>query len=201
MAIYRYSPLPKANTAIRLLRLLPATTDDAEIRVELFDYDLQKPKHSYEALSYVWGAPDPARTIKMNDNRFDITPNLNAALVQLRDHSFPRILWIDAICINQQDYEEKGVQIQHMAKIYASAKRVVVYLGEAADGSDEAMEAILAAGIRPRRDHNEDTVEAIYLLLQRDWFQRIWVSFKMRPARMLLILPRYYRKWLLLDTS
>ena len=65
-----------------------------------------------------------------------MTKNLHAALVRLRDPFLKRILWVDAICINQQDEEERTQQVAAMARIYGLAKRVVVWLGEeAGDGA------------------------------------------------------------------
>lgn len=174
--------------SIRLLRFLLATFDEAEIHVELFEYDRHKPKPSYEALSYVWGAPNPARIIYIGDNYLEITPDLHTALLRLRDYSFPRIIWIDAICINQQDNGEKGVQIQSMAWIYASAKRVLVFLGEAADGSDEALDSIRTIGMQPGHNSSEDTIRAVSLLLQREWFQRIWVLQEVAAARHITVI-------------
>jgi hypothetical protein len=75
-----------------------------------------------------------------------VTVNLHEALSHLRDRSIERIIWVDAVCINQNDGEEKGQQIQLMAKIYGQASRVLVWLGEAADNSDQALEEIRLAG-------------------------------------------------------
>jgi hypothetical protein len=130
--------LYKRPDSIRLLRLLPSEIDEAEIRVELLEYSLQGSRrsgHSYEALSYVWGGLKTTQSILIGDEHLDVTPNLYAALLQLRNSIFPRILWIDALCINQKDNEEKALQIQSMAEIYGNAQRTIVWLGEEADGS------------------------------------------------------------------
>ncbi|KAK0709563.1 heterokaryon incompatibility [Lasiosphaeria miniovina] len=71
--------------------------------------------------------------------------NLHAALSQLRDRLLERIIWIDAICINQHDNNEKGQQVQSTTKIYANANRVIVWLGEAAEDSDQALGALRTA--------------------------------------------------------
>ncbi|KAH7384351.1 heterokaryon incompatibility protein-domain-containing protein, partial [Phaeosphaeria sp. MPI-PUGE-AT-0046c] len=188
MSPYQYIPLSDAHSNIRLLRLLPAVHDEADICIELLEYSLQKPRHSYEALSYVWGPMKPARSVSIGDEHLSITPNLSAALLQLRDHTFPRIVWVDAICINQTDRSEKEVQIQSMARIYACAKRVVVYLGEAADNSNEALEAIRAAGMRPSSENSENNARSVDLLLQREWFQRIWVLQEVAAARHIVVI-------------
>ncbi|KAK6613565.1 het domain protein [Botrytis cinerea] len=112
-----------------------------------FSYASLPPEsHLYEALSYVWGSfDDPPHFIYINGNSLSITANLHAALRRLRNHNLERVIWVDALCINQQDDQEKGLQIQLMARIYGQANRVIVYFGEAADDSDMAFESIRAA--------------------------------------------------------
>jgi hypothetical protein len=127
-------------------------------------------------LSYVWGDPEETLPILINNRRFNITLNLHAALLRLRDRDIARIIWVDAVCINQADEQEKQHQIQSIAKIYGKASRVIVWLGETADDSNEALEAIRTAGKKFTNSSNEDVIQqAIPPLLQRSWFRRIWV--------------------------
>ena len=164
--------------SIRLLRLMPSEDDTANIQCELFEYALKesdKATHLYEALSYVWGGLDKRQSIFIDNQYLAITLNLHAALLRLRDRDIPRIIWVDAICINQKNKQEKEHQIQSMAKIYGKASRVIVWLGETANNSDVALEAIRAAG-KPTNTSNKEMIQrAILLLLQRPWFRRIWV--------------------------
>lgn len=149
MAGYRHSPLSDPFNTIRLFRLLPGRNSTA-IHGELVEYDIRastRTTHTYEALSYVWGHSGNSETIHISDCRFEVTPNLHAALLRLRDTCFSRIIWIDAICINQADDDEKSGQIQLMALIYAVAKEVVIWLGEEADDSNEAFEALRNAAL------------------------------------------------------
>lgn len=180
MPQYRHSPLPSGYGSIRLLRLMPHEDETADIQCELFEYSLKnscKGIHLYEALSYVWGDPENRRSLSMHNHRFDVTVNLHAALSHLRNHSMERILWIDALCIDQTNQEEKEHQIQFMAKIYGQAQRVVVWLGEVADDSDLALEAIRVAGSRnfAHSLNSEKIQPAVLKLLERPWFRRIWV--------------------------
>jgi hypothetical protein len=181
MSQYHYSPLSSGHNSIRLLRLMPHDDETADIQCELFDYSLQnscKGTHLYNALSYVWGNPDEKLPIFIHEHSFDVTVNLRVALLRLRNHSIERILWVDAICIDQENPEEKEHQIQSMAKIYGQANRVVVWLGEAEDESDQALEAIRLAPSKKSTNilHNEIVLQAILALLQRPWFRRIWVK-------------------------
>ncbi|KAK3388492.1 heterokaryon incompatibility protein-domain-containing protein [Sordaria brevicollis] len=93
------------------------------------------PVPSFQALSYVWGVPidEPLPTILLNGISMTVTPNLHSALVfllsQQHDDSFKTSFWIDALCINQADNDEKSFQVPLMSKIYTSASRVLVWLG------------------------------------------------------------------------
>ncbi|KAK5655911.1 hypothetical protein OQA88_5450 [Cercophora sp. LCS_1] len=197
-----YSPLLKQGNT-RLLRLLPHRDMDAPIQCHLFEYPLQEPNrgtHLYDALSYVWGSEDDKLPAFIqsddkgdgsagNNGRLLVTANLHAALSHLRDRLLERVMWIDAVCINQKDDDEKGWQVQSMAKIYACATRVIVWLGEAASDSDEALQAIQKAAKEQRKDQIIDklTQQAIFALLERPWFQRVWVVQEVAAARQVLI--------------
>jgi hypothetical protein len=180
MSPYPYSLLPPDSDSIRLLRLLPNEDEAAPLHCELRNYSLQRPSrrtHMYEALSYVWGDPKETLPISVDEDQFHITVNLHAALLRLRDHSFERIIWVDAICIDQSNNEERKQQVQLMAKIYSNAHRVIVWLGEQGVEIEGALEDIqLAAanaiGRKWKRDTNQ---QAMLNLLENPWFQRIWV--------------------------
>lgn len=136
MAVYRYSPLTTGSRSIRLIRLLPGS-DEADIYCKIFHFDLKESRHifNYEALSYVWGDASERKRIYITEgdssrSYLDVTVNLYSALCHLRDHGLERFMWIDAICVNQEDLEERSSQVGLMASIYASATRVVVWLGE-----------------------------------------------------------------------
>jgi hypothetical protein len=182
MSHYQYPPLSPGSDSIRLLRLMPHKDENAPIQCELFEYSLQesvKGTHLYEALSYVWGSPETSESISIDKHNLPVTANVHAALSSLRDRSFERIIWADFICINQEDEkDEKERQIQSMAKIYGQANRVVVYLGVAADASDQALEDIRVAAEDESTNLSisEKSQKVILKLLERPWFQRIWVS-------------------------
>ena len=88
---------------------------------------------SYLALSYVWGDNKVSTRLKCNDGYLHITKNLEAALFNLRSTRKPRWIWVDAICIHQNDLDEKAAQIQNMRRVYAQAMQTIVWLGEAGD--------------------------------------------------------------------
>ncbi|KAI0380264.1 heterokaryon incompatibility protein-domain-containing protein [Hypomontagnella monticulosa] len=186
---YRYSPLTKPYR-IRLLRLLPHPDKTAAIECQLLDYPLRQlteDVHLYEALSYVWGGSDKSHPISIDGDDFLVTVNLHKALLHLRNRSLDRILWIDAICINQDNKNERAQQVRYMAEIYCKAKLVIVWLGEGTVSSDKALQAILAAAQDEEFD-SETSRNYIPLLLQRPWFKRIWVLQEVAAAQNILII-------------
>jgi hypothetical protein len=187
MPQYRYSLLAKEQYTIRLLRLLPNQRGSEDIRCDLFEYTIQEldaETHLYEALSYVWGGEEKTKSVIIDGQELAITQNLHTALLRLRNCKLPRIIWADAICINQADDNEKELQIQFMATIYAKASSVIVWLGEAQNNSDQALDALrIASSARFEAKQYRQTAQAsiwlsepaILQLLERPWFRRIWV--------------------------
>ena len=87
---------------------------------------------AYVALSYVWGDPNDKTSINLDGRPKQVTRNLEGALRQLRDSLQPlHALWVDAICINQDNQEEKSEQVRHMRFIYSRAEYVICWLGPA----------------------------------------------------------------------
>ncbi|OCL07959.1 HET-domain-containing protein [Glonium stellatum] len=135
----------EGERTIRLVELLPSVLGWSGIQCTLRAVPLQGAP-VYEALSYTWGAEEPAHQISCNEKTMIVGPNLFHALGRLRFRTTARLLWIDAICINQKDFKEKNHQIPLMGSIYAQAKRVVIWLGEEADDSSKALALISKLG-------------------------------------------------------
>ncbi|OCK88814.1 uncharacterized protein K441DRAFT_586923, partial [Cenococcum geophilum 1.58] len=193
---YRHSPHLQSYN-IRLLQLLPGKENSKNVQCKLFECALQKSdevSRPYEALSYVWGSTENPQSIiiledQKDDQEFTVTQNLHAALLHLQDHDIPRILWVDAICIDQSNNTEKGSQILLMAEIYAKASRVIVWLGEAQEYRDQALETVRVAAENPMDLSKTQPFQQqrISMLLQRPWFRRIWVLQEVAAARQVLI--------------
>ncbi|KAH7355909.1 heterokaryon incompatibility protein-domain-containing protein, partial [Pyrenochaeta sp. MPI-SDFR-AT-0127] len=193
MSRYTYSPLLPGPDSIRLLRLIPHKDEAAPIQCRLMNYTLQasiRKPCPYEALSYVWGDTNESLSISIDNFHFSVTINLFAALSRLRDRDFERIIWVDAICINQTDDKEKESQIQFMAKIYSQASNVIVWLGEAAENSDRALEDIRVAAAYKLTNSlfHKNSERSILRLLERPWFHRIWVLQEVAAARHVLMI-------------
>ena len=125
---------------IRLIRLFPSKRDES-IKCELSTHDLKVECPSYEALSYCWGNANEKVNITCNDACLQVTTNLAAALKSLRHPEWIRILWIDAICINQNNVEERTQQVSIMRDIYQHARQTVIWLGDAKSDSGSAIDA------------------------------------------------------------
>jgi hypothetical protein len=138
---FRYSPLDSSKGEIRLITLLPSTEPSASIRCEIFPTSLEE-EPAFEALSYVWGDTTPSSQIFVNEDEFNVTMSLETALRHIRDHNAAITLWIDAICINQQDNDERGKQVSLMGRIYSSAIRDLLWLGEDT-GLDDNVASVL----------------------------------------------------------
>lgn len=123
-----YAPLSKQPDSFRYIILHPDEVDSAP-SCDIVHSSVAS--SSYEALSYVWGDTDVMRPILLSGKSFNITTNLHLALSRLRYQDRPRILWVDAICINQSDVAERSKQVGLMAQIYQQCSRVVIWLCEA----------------------------------------------------------------------
>ncbi|KAE9373669.1 HET-domain-containing protein [Stipitochalara longipes BDJ] len=143
-------------------------------------------KTSYEAVSWCWGREPADEILRVHDGdrvfAFPISKNLRMALWALRTNDEVRQLWIDAICINQRDVEERNQQVPRMDRIYGGAQSVCIWLGDATEDSKLAMDFI--------RDRVlelwtfDELIEDINLarhwaalitLMKRPWFSRRWV--------------------------
>lgn len=114
------------------------------------------PKYNYEALSYVWGESTGNRTINLDGKKdVPVTDNLYAALRRLRRPDRQRTLWVDALCIDQKNVEERNWQVQMMGRIYSTSARVVVWLGDAED-PDPSLDFASNAGEDESSEEEDD---------------------------------------------
>src|SRR3569833_2160228 len=205
---FRYIPFPQpaqpstARKRKRLIELLPDLPSQP-VRCYLRDYDLDE-TGSYEALSYCWGDLNQLRDITCNGKALSISRNLERGLRDLRFADRSRLLWADAVCINQSDPAEKATQVPLMKSIYSKAERTVIWLGTARDDHDRPISATVKFGIKfglaalarqaearrapvvSRRDASTGERSGLkpfsaefYLtlmsILRRPWFQRAWI--------------------------
>jgi hypothetical protein len=126
---YAYTRLREARN-IRLLHLAPHPDQLSNLRGCLKEY-CQSDVPRYESLSYVWGSDDKTANIFIDEEgaAIPITQSLYSALLNVRDASEERVIWIDQICIDQCNVRERNEQVQQMGSIYENAERDIVWLG------------------------------------------------------------------------
>ena len=127
---YQYKPLEDASY-VPLLKTTGHGTANSEkhVEIQLEEYSLQQAP-PYKALSYTWGANERPEQITVGkDSCLNVTKNLLAFLVHLRTER-PVLFWTDAICINQDDVQERGSQMRLMKQIFQQAKIFFVWLYE-----------------------------------------------------------------------
>lgn len=218
---YDYQPLDVDKAEIRLLsiNLEPVSEDDLLVfRLDHFNFEDSVPE--YVAISYVWGDATQRRSIMVNGKNVSVPENAEVALrylhravlsssveamkVNTRDElGRSRInFWIDSVCANQSDLEERGHQVALTSRIYSSAKFVLIWLGPELGETEAGIEAINSVLEDMRRETNDfKHVEEVLYIMEEDfvqqrcakvdlnhldwgaieafysaaWFQRLWV--------------------------
>jgi len=112
-----------------MLELLPGTRQQ-DIACNLTECSLDGELRKYDALSYVWGEITELTPIQINGRTLLVTLNLRAALLNIRKLDQPSILWVDAVCIDQDNVSERNQQVAIMDDIYRNAARTIVWLGD-----------------------------------------------------------------------
>jgi hypothetical protein len=180
VASMEYSPLNPDLNEIRLLTLLP---DDSRrnglVSCHLDHVSLINPPE-YVALSYCWGGASVTKDISINGSSVPVTSNLEIALRHLRIKEYSR-LWVDAICINQDDKIEKSQQLLWMGSIYQRAREVAAWIGENTVQSRFAMN--LTTKVPHTPSYNGGEVSAVLEFFDRPYWRRVWVIQELALAR------------------
>jgi hypothetical protein len=133
-----HAPFKSPDSELRLLVLEPGK-EDADLHCQLTTVSSVSARH-YEALSYCWGTEESTVRIFVCGKDMQVKPNLEHALKNLRREKRHRIIWVDAICINQSDVSEKNQQVPRMKIIYENATRVLIWIGRAHEDQDELLD-------------------------------------------------------------
>ena len=218
---YTYSPLQPWQT--RILCLYPSDTFaggqayDYLLRGDLLIANLHALDGvtvegdskiiSYRALSYSWGHPELSEVLVCNGKARPISRSNAAALKALRHPTNPIYLWIDAICINQEDAQEKSQQVAEMLLIYKKAQSVTAWLGEADDQNMLGLgcirnlvvfNALLSEFHKSKHvgsclDQLRKTHKALLCLYEKPWLRRTWIRQEIFGARQLIMQCGVYR--------
>lgn len=204
---YEYESLDYAWDGIRLLELHAGNLDD-DIRCSIRLTRLSDSPDEYEAISYVWGDASVTEPIECDGKHLDITVSLADALRHLRHQDSSRMLYADAICIDQLNLDERGQQVGIMAEVFHTSRSVIIWLG--ADANQNGLMALdsmrnyaeygrrewtksRAVGtskpeLLPFEQYDlsppDSTVlAAISDLLDHPWFSRVWILQEAAVAR------------------
>ena len=205
---YTYKPLDSDQDEIRVIEIAPQH-QMAVAHDHLLSFSIKhqpRTKSQYAALSYTWGDPKITRPILLNGKRFHVTRNLWEALNQISKPGYQSEVWIDAICINQEDIREKERQVEKIKEIYLGAKFVIAWLGPPEGKGDFVLKKLESAGKRILLDTDGDPNSSIlgadldismsaaddsatfplHLLdniFGRPYWQRVWVAQELAYAQ------------------
>ncbi|KAE9374405.1 hypothetical protein N431DRAFT_405034 [Stipitochalara longipes BDJ] len=221
---FRYEPLDVETNEIRLLTVLPFRPNAPGVLHCSLKHQLLEPRLEYHGLSYAWkdsnlDEHDEGEEIVVNESRMVVGRNLAAALRARQLHGFSSIpLWVDALCINQDDIAERNAQILRMRNIYAQASLVTIWLGPERDNSARALNFISRMSqasrelegwvkdasseiwakdsslflryLKDRLLSRQDSLDwlALHKLLQRAWWKRMWIVQETVAARRIVFL-------------
>ncbi|KAM3415986.1 hypothetical protein BST61_g9475 [Cercospora zeina] len=225
--VWRPPPMTDPASQIRLL-WIHAGEKDEEIRCTVSIWNL-KDAPEFRAISYTWGSPGLKASVSVTaitpssgrnalDLVVEVRENARYALWQARLHHPDSYIWIDSLCINQTDLQEKSAQVAMMAKIYASALAVLACIGPGDDSSDFIREASridcalvpqfegelrIAVTDRQERLRSLLGAEVMKQLLacwnrfsRREYFSRLWIIQELHSSRPRFVLcGEYFMSW------
>ncbi|KAL6904030.1 heterokaryon incompatibility domain-containing protein [Trichoderma evansii] len=192
---HHYQPLEHLKQQIRLVELLPGKPG-SRIAIKLLTVSLND-NPEYEALSYCWGPPKPSYDIfiHVNNNNsnntennedqpdesiysFTVGRNLRKALDDLRHQDRSRLIWNDAICINQKDIVEKGYQIQLMHQIYTRANVVCAWLDHNVQPKTPVFDDLenLGKGVELDDFHDPSYWYPVADIFRNEYWRRLWIQ-------------------------
>jgi hypothetical protein len=193
--LFIHKPLESASKEIRLFEFVsqpgfPIRCQLDHVPFNQEDFDVEpRLKPYYQTLSYTWGNLAKTDFIILNGYRFLVTKDLLSALSKMQTTGPKSKWWVDTICINQADTNERNQQVSLMRTIYKESTGVLIWLGEEADDSSLAISTInslqvslqkSAPGrlVQPKPVTDEEKLRkwrALWAFYQRPWFSRVWV--------------------------
>jgi hypothetical protein len=195
--LFQFCRLEDRND-IRLLHILPGNPGDL-LQCKCIRYPSSRglpgsQRPEYTAISYTWGDLNRKEPILLNNKKHYTTQNAKNVLLRIRSRQTSQIVWIDAICIDQDHITERNHQVRLMDQIYSNAQQTFIWLGQASEDSDLAMDFILTINqALDDLEGSESVTDTMLLqktatqrdspswvalgnLFARPWFQRVWVN-------------------------
>jgi hypothetical protein len=175
-----YQYLPLADMEFRLIRVLPERM--SKLKCEIVHRSLEDPP-DYIAISYAWGDGVDTKPLVLQGATIPVAASLYDALKAIRQKKTEALVWVDALCIDQQNKDERATQVRLMGHIYSRATSVAIWLGSEADDSALAvqlLERVAQNVVSPQRIRSlrkyPDSA-ALFELFKRDYWKRLWVSY------------------------
>lgn len=165
---FKHPALDTSSNNVRLVRIKPGHGEE-NISCVMRTASLEE---GHTALSYVWGADDASKIIEVDAQRLAVRRNLFEFLAQARRWKSTEWFWIDAICIDQTNLEERNHQVRRMFEIYSSAEHVIAWLGH----NDQFLERQWSL-LRPREEPVplQHAITMLSLLSTLEYWSRLWV--------------------------
>lgn len=218
-----YRELDKERKEIRILELFPKEFREQTRRecVSCYTRTISIEPSSgsftpYTALSYAWGNPEKTVPIYLDNKLVQVTQNLSVALQQFEQNDLALRIWVDAVCINQNDEKEKSHQVGIMSEIFKRASEVLVWLGPSEIGSKEALEVLKQIGDQALqlRGHKQNSSEHtntaldkkivdrdVFHALRIRWFPDGVPNFDLESTQRILQRPWFRRVWILQEAA
>ncbi|KAK3307660.1 heterokaryon incompatibility protein-domain-containing protein [Chaetomium strumarium] len=193
---FSYQPLAHGQEQIRILQLLPSVDKHAEVSATFQVESVTQPQHpppDFEALSYMWGDQTDRVIISLDGHAFSLSRRLRGTLQDLREATRPRRLWIDAICINQADVEERNQQVKLMRMIYQRARTVLIWLDRPVHVGHPAIQQLQRMSDKSEvaeLGDNPDFWDPVCNLFRDPYWSRIWIQQEISLASALRLFCR-----------
>ncbi len=189
---YQYRPLGEAE--VRLVRVFPERK--TMIKCEIIHASLESPPR-YTAISYAWGDAGDTRKIELGGSLISVSASLHGALQAVRQKIESVLVWADALCIDQQNKDERTQQVQLMMGIYSAAETVAIWLGPEEDHSSLAVRLLQELAEQPSSKEQvsrlissrarKKGLSGVVALFERDYWRRLWVVQEVFNARSITV--------------
>lgn len=189
-----YTPLEPGK--IRLVHLHPASDSKADVVCSL-EYARLSDKPRYQALSYVWGSQKEPKEILLNGTTVLITQNLDKVLRRLRLQHEPRVIWADALAINQSDVDERNAEVQVMRDIYSSAYETLAWFDkDLGENQDYFLSHMADPGYDILKEFRKLNISVIKNTLsaiaRQSYWTRVWTAQEVRYSEQVTLVTTRY---------
>ncbi|RBR09505.1 uncharacterized protein FIESC28_09836 [Fusarium coffeatum] len=211
--IFSYEPFGLERPGFRLMQLHQGTQPSIQCSLFQAYLDEEASIMPYEALSYVWGSQNTPCEITVDGKTLCITISLYDALCHLRQPHEDRILWVDALCIDQSNIKERSHQVNHMGEIYRKCENVIIWLGYLSGNAADLKTVVDRFSMKlpseafrkwPRGDQrwrdqwqqikeslgitdNKRLLNGLKIFMENPWFTRVWVLQEVANAKRAIV--------------